>query len=481
MSSALPQEETVEANAQTGIPPGRFQRTFSALRYRDFRLLWFGAFASTTGTFMQTLAQGWLVYTMTGSALLLGVDGFLATGPMLLFSLFGGVIADRMERRKIMMLSQILQGSFALILAALIYFHTIKIWHIFILSFLTGSAQSLSGPAYASLLPLLVKRDDMANAVAMNSMQFNLARVIGPALGGVVFGLWGATACFGINGLSFGFVIIALLMIKMPPVQPGATSTSMMAQMKEGFTFVASKRSLLLLTFLSFAGTFLGMPLFTMMPVVAKSIFNLGPQGLSLLQADYGIGSVVGALFVAGSSYAAKKGRLALALQLVFAATLIAFGISRHLAASLVPYPHSRFRASQASSRGWPFWPAVDEVAVQFSLRQHNGVAGGKEQGGGDFTAKADASDDDAAEAAARCLINDVSHRTAVSRRRAQDRGRPDRLQRRSGSDSHAGSNDDDRGHCIDSRGAAAPALRAWARTPPRHRAVSRAATERLR
>ena len=336
MSSSLPQEETVEANAQAGIPRGRFQRTFSALRYRDFRLLWFGAFASTTGTFMQTLAQGWLVYTMTGSALLLGVDGFLATGPMLLFSLFGGVIADRLERRKIMMLSQVLQGSFALILAALIYFHTVKIWHIFILSFLTGSAQSISGPAYASLLPLLVKRDDMANAVAMNSMQFNLARVIGPALGGVVFGLWGATACFGINGLSFGFVIIALTMIKMPPLQAGATSTSMMAQMKEGFTFVASKRSLLLLTFLSFAGTFLGMPLFTMMPVVAKKIFNLGPQGLSMLQADYGIGSVVGALFVAGSSYAAKKGRLALALQLVFAATLIAFGISRNLAASLV-------------------------------------------------------------------------------------------------------------------------------------------------
>ncbi|MBV9070493.1 MAG: MFS transporter, partial [Acidobacteria bacterium] len=248
----------------------------------------------------------------------------------------GGVIADRMERRKIMMLSQVLQGSFALILAALIYFHTVKIWHIFILSFLTGSAQSISGPAYASLLPLLVKREDMANAVAMNSMQFNLARVIGPALGGVVFGLWGATACFGINGLSFGFVIIALTMIRMPPLQAGATSASMMAQMKEGFAFVASKRSLLLLTFLSFAGTFLGMPLFTMMPVVAKSIFKLGPQGLSVLQADYGIGSVLGALFVAGSSHAAKKGRLALALQLVFAATLIAFGISRHLTASLV-------------------------------------------------------------------------------------------------------------------------------------------------
>lgn len=336
MSSSLPQEESVEANAQAGIPRGRFERTFSALRYRDFRLLWFGAFASTTGTFMQTLAQGWLVYTMTGSALLLGVDGFLATGPMLLFSLFGGVIADRIERRKIMLLSQVAQMSFAFILTGLIYFHNVKIWHIFILSFLTGSAQSFSGPAYASLLPLLVKRDDMSNAVAMNSMQFNLARVIGPALGGVVFGLWGATACFGINGLSFVAVIIALSIIRMPPLHENATSTSMMAQMKEGFAFVASRRSLLMLTFLSFAGTFLGMPLFTMMPVVAKSIFHLGPQGLSLLQADYGVGSVVGALFVAGSSYATKKGRLALALQLVFACTLVAFGISRHLAASLV-------------------------------------------------------------------------------------------------------------------------------------------------
>jgi predicted MFS family arabinose efflux permease len=336
MSSSLPQEQTVEANAQAGIPSGRFQRTFSALRYRDFRLLWFGAFASTTGTFMQTLAQGWLVYTMTGSAFLLGVDGFLATGPMLLFSLFGGVIADRIERRKIMLLSQVMQMTFAFVLTGLIYFHAVKVWHIFILSFLTGSAQSFSGPAYASLLPLLVKRDDMSNAVAMNSMQFNLARVIGPAIGGVVFGVWGATACFGINGLSFVAVIIALLIIKMPPLHADATSTSMMAQMKQGFAFVASRRSLLMLTFLSFAGTFLGMPLFTMMPVVAKSIFHLGPQGLSMLQADYGVGSVVGALFVAGSSYAAKKGRLALMLQLVFACTLVAFGFSRHITSSLV-------------------------------------------------------------------------------------------------------------------------------------------------
>src|ERR1044071_5895690 len=192
----------------------RFSRTFSALHYRDFRLLWFGAITSTIGTFMQTLAQAWLVYTLTGSAFLIGVDGFLATGPMLLFSLFGGVVADRMARKKIMMGSQIAQGTFALILATL----CVQIWHVFLLSFLTGSAQSFSGPAYISLLPLLVKREDVPNAVAMNSMQFNLARVIGPALVGVVFALWGAASCFLLNGLSFVAVILAYAVIRIPPI-----------------------------------------------------------------------------------------------------------------------------------------------------------------------------------------------------------------------------------------------------------------------
>src|SRR5437763_6389541 len=120
MSASLPQEQTIESEAQAAGSQSALRRTFSALHYRDFRLLWFGAFTSTCGTFMQALAQGWLVYTLTGSAALLGLDGFLATGPMLLFSLFGGVIADRIERRKVMMLSQVLQGTFALVLAALI-------------------------------------------------------------------------------------------------------------------------------------------------------------------------------------------------------------------------------------------------------------------------------------------------------------------------------------------------------------------------
>ena len=335
MSASLPDEQTIESDARAARSAlGPFGRTFSALHYPDFRLLWIGAFTSTCGTFMQALAQGWLVYTITGSAFLLGLDGFLATGPMLLFSLFGGVIADRFPRRKVMIISQWAQMIFAFVLALLIFTKTVKIWHILLMSFLTGSAQSFSGPAYASLLPLLVRREDVPNAVAMNSMQFNLARVIGPALGGIVFALWGAASCFFINGLSFLAVILAYLVIKIPEVQPAA-KRGVMDEMKDGFSFVIHHRTLLTLTFLSFAGTFFGMPLFTMLPVVAKQ-FLLDARGLSILQAVYGCGSVLGAIFVAATGYAKRKGKLALLLQLGFALLLIAFGLSRNLALSMV-------------------------------------------------------------------------------------------------------------------------------------------------
>lgn len=326
-------ESAVETEA---LPRTRLARTFSALRYREFRLVWIGAFTSTTGTWMQTVAQAWVVYSLTGSALLLGFDAFLSTGPMLIFSLFGGVIADRMERRKIMLASQYLQMTFAFVLAFLLWTNTVKIWHIFLLSFLTGSAQSFSGPAYASLLPLLVKREDMPNAIAMNSMQFNLARVIGPVLGGLALTAWGPSACFTLNGFSFIAVIIAYLMIRTPIIRGSGETKGIMAEMREGFAFVTGRRALLLLTFLSFAGTFLGMPIVTFLPVVAKIIFAAGAKAYTYLLSAYGVGSVIGALFVAATGHAPNKGRLALMLQLTFATLLVAFAVSRYFPASLL-------------------------------------------------------------------------------------------------------------------------------------------------
>src|SRR5438552_9225862 len=337
MSASLPEEQTIESEARAAGPPhGAIRRTFSALHYRDFRLLWFGAFTSTCGTFMQALAQGWLVYKITGSALLLGFDGFLSTGPMLLFSLFGGVIADRIERRKVMLASQWMQMTFAFVLAFLIYTKTVQIWHILLMSFLTGSAQSFSGPAYASLLPLLVKREDVPNAVAMNSMQFHLARVIGPVLGGLALTAWGASACFALNGLSFVAVIIAYLIIRTPIIRGSGETKGIMAEMREGFAFVIGRRAVLLLTFLSFAGTFLGMPIVTFLPVVARVIFAGGPKAYTYLLSAYGVGSVIGALFVAATGHAPNKGRLALMLQVTFATLLVAFAVCRNFRLSLL-------------------------------------------------------------------------------------------------------------------------------------------------
>lgn len=335
MSTSLPQEEALESEA-SAPPRGRLARTFSALHYRDFRLLWFGAFTSTTGTWMATVAQGWVVLSMTNSPFLLGVDGFLSTGPMLFFSLFGGVVADRVERRKIMLLSQYLQMSFAFILAALLWSGNVQVWHIFVLSFLTGSAQSFSGPAYISLLPLLVKREDVPNAIAMNSMQFNLARVIGPVLAGIALAAWGAAVCFLVNGLSFLAVIVSLLLIRTPQVRTEAEKGGILDEMKDGFRFVAHRPTLLVLTFLAFAGTFLGMPIVTFLPVVAKSIFGLGARGYAWMMTTYGLGSVTGALFVATMVHTAKKGKIALSLQLTFACLLIGFAFSRSLPLSLV-------------------------------------------------------------------------------------------------------------------------------------------------
>jgi predicted MFS family arabinose efflux permease len=183
---------------------------------------------------------------------------------------------------------------------------------------------------------LLVKRDDMSNAVAMNSMQFNLARVIGPILAGIAIAAWGAAICFGLNGLSFVAVIIALLLIRTPKVSSTEVKSGMVDEMRAGFKFVTSRRTLLLLTFLAFAGTFLGMPIVTFMPVVARSIFKLNASGYAWMMAVYGIGSVIGALFVAASAHAARKGRIALILQLTFACMMVIFGLSRSLPLSLI-------------------------------------------------------------------------------------------------------------------------------------------------
>jgi len=310
------------------------RQTFQAFRYRDFRLMWLGAFTSTTGTWMQTVAQSWLVLTLTGSAFYLGLTSFMAELPIILFTLVGGVIADRIDRRKLLLSSQYVQMGCAFTLTALVYFGWIRIWHFLALVFVAGTAQAFGGPAYQALIPGLVKKEDVPNAIALNSIQFNLARVVGPLLAGIAMASVGPVICFGLNGLSFTAVIASLYWIH-ATFKPGKTTESVLTGIVEGFAFVRSKGALWQLTVLGFIGTFCGIPMITLLPLFARDVFKLGPRGYSVMMACSGVGSVAGALIYASLSRIQKRGKFTLWVQATLAVLLISFAFSGNLFLSL--------------------------------------------------------------------------------------------------------------------------------------------------
>jgi MFS family permease len=301
-----------------------------ALTHRNFRLLWFGALTSSIGTWMQKVAQAWLIVTMTGSssAFYLGLDSFAGEVPILLFTLIGGVVADRRDRRHMMLTSNVVQMAVALILATLVFTETIQIWMILGLSFVSGCAQAFGGPAYQSLIPTLVGKDHLPNAVALNSIQFNLARVIGPIVAGVALAAFGMVACFGLNGISFLFVIAAILAMRNIHVPPAPT-TNMMEQMKVGFRYVRDSRNLKIVTALGFTGAFLGLPLLTFLPVITKDVFQQDVAFYSKLMTCSGAGAVTGALIVAWMGRHKHIGRVLLVSLGLFGMAMVAFALSR--------------------------------------------------------------------------------------------------------------------------------------------------------
>jgi predicted MFS family arabinose efflux permease len=327
-----------EATETSLAAAGRFEffkRTFKAFGYRDFRLMWAGAFTSTTGTWMQSMAQAWLVLEMTGprSSFFLGLLGFLGDLPIMLFSLIGGVVADRIDRRMILLGSQYVQMTCAFILTLLVYFKVLHIGHMMALVFVAGTAMSFGGPAYQALIPGLVERKDVPNAVALNSIQFNLARVVGPLIAGVTMAALGAGTCFFLNGLSFLAVIAGLYMIR-ATFQPQKTTESVLEGIRSGFSFIRKRGALWQLSVLGFVSTFCSIPLLTLLPVVAKNTFHLDAKGYSYLLSISGIGSILGALIYAGLAQRKNHGLLALRVQLVFAVLLGIFAVSRFLPVS---------------------------------------------------------------------------------------------------------------------------------------------------
>jgi predicted MFS family arabinose efflux permease len=311
------------------------RKVFKAFQYRDFRLMWFGACTSSIGTWMQIVAQGWLIYRLSHSAFLLALDQFLAGIPIFLLSLIGGVVADRAERRKILLVSQFIQMASAAILTLLVATGIVSVWEILCLSFISGIAQSFGGPAYQALIPTLVDRDDMPNAIALNSIQFNLAVTVGPALAGLTLARLGEKWCFGLNAVSFLAPVISLLMIT-ARFLPQSTKESVFGSLKQGIRFLRQQGSMEALIVLAFCMTALSMPMRTYIPVFVKDIFRRGPETYGNLLSLMGVGSICGSLAVAGKGNIQNKGRFALTMLICLGIGISGFSLSRFLPFSYV-------------------------------------------------------------------------------------------------------------------------------------------------
>ncbi|HTA48610.1 MAG TPA: MFS transporter, partial [Verrucomicrobiae bacterium] len=329
-----------ENGAVTGVesPPergSRWQVAGRALRHRNFQLFFSGQLISLIGTWMQSVAQSWLVYRLTGSALLLGSVGFASQVPVFVFAPLGGIAADRFNRRQIVIATQTAAMLLAAILAALTLFHKVQVWHVFVLASLLGIVNAFDIPGRQSFLVDMVGKEDLMNAIALNSSMFNGARVIGPAIAGILVARIGEGWCFFANAVSYIAVIIGLLLMRViSPVR--AAMASPLEHMMEGFRFVnqtAPIRALLLLLGLV---SLVGMPYVVLMPIFADQILHGGARGLGILMGATGVGALLGALTLAFREGVKGLGRWVAWCCAGFGASLVIFALSRTFWVSVI-------------------------------------------------------------------------------------------------------------------------------------------------
>jgi MFS family permease len=314
---------------------------FRALSHRNFRLFWAGAFLSNTGTWMQAVAQGLLVYQLTSSPFWLGLDQFMATVPGLMLTLLAGVFADLVDRRRLLIYTQIVAGFSALTLATLIVTGVVHVWMILVISFVTGCCFAIAGPSYQAITVDLVEREDLANAIALNSTQFQFSRVVGPTLAGVALKIFGLAGCFFANALSFVAVIIALMKVRFDEKKLSAPAHSVRDKravwqnLIEGLRYVRQRPRVFMLIMISGMTSLFGAPYLAMIPVYARDIFHMDQDGNALLMGVSGVGAFVGALTLAYLGNFKHKGWSVLSGSFGFALCLIGFALSTRLIVSL--------------------------------------------------------------------------------------------------------------------------------------------------
>ena len=299
----------------------------AAFAERGFRLLWAGAFLSSVGTWIQDVALSWLIHTRMRDPFYLGLRNFSQEAPLLAFMLLGGAVADRVDRRRILLSSQFVQMAMAIVLGLLFAFDRLGIVAIVLVAVLTGLVQSQSAPTYQAVITSLVPRERIANAVALNSLQFNLSRAIGPVIAGILLAGLGAGACFAANALSFLGVIAALWTIEFPPPFE-ARPESLGRSLKAGLRHVFGDQLLRSAMLLAFAASFLAFPLITYLPVIAGDVLKTGASGYSLLLTSVGVGAIVGAVGTAHRGKSEGRGRLMLIAYALFGAITVGASLS---------------------------------------------------------------------------------------------------------------------------------------------------------
>lgn len=322
--------QTSDAKEKTGARPGRvgIVHAFSSLKDHNYRWYWTGALGSFNAMQMQTVAQGWLVYQITDSPVALGLVTAAFGLPTLVLSLFGGVIADRVEKRKLLIVTQGSVAAIGTIIALLIATDTIAFWHLLVGALLTGAVFSFNMPGRQAMIADIVQGKDMMNAVALNSVGMNLTRIASPAIAGVLLGIIGIAGVYYLVVASYLFVVWTLLMIRVKANPAAKKSLGMRADLKEGLNAVRTSPVVFSLLFIAFVPVMVGMPYQMLMPVFAADVFQAGPTGLGMLMSATGVGALAGSLAIASMGDFKRKGLLLFGTGIVFGVALVLFAMS---------------------------------------------------------------------------------------------------------------------------------------------------------
>ena len=316
--------------------PSKFAGAFRSLRHRNFQLFFAGQLISLVGTWMQNVAEAWLIYRLTGSSLLLGAVSFSSQIPIFLLSPIGGAVVDRRHRHRVIIATQTLSMILASILAAITLLGVVKVWHVFVLASLLGFVNAFDIPARQAFIVEMVGKEDLMNAIALNSSMFNGARVVGPAIAGILVASIGEGWCFFANAVSYIAVLAGLLMMKVPPWTPHARETSAVEDIKEGFRWAVHTKPIFALLLLVGIVSLVGMPYAVLMPIFADQILHSGARGLGMLMGFSGTGALIGAMTLAAKSSLKGLGTWVAACSASFGAFLILFSYSRVFWASAV-------------------------------------------------------------------------------------------------------------------------------------------------